>query len=381
MTDRPKLLDFTKLPRRVLWCFGFYFGDDMEEHIFHRLICIISLTLTIPFPVMIMGKILLDLRHDLQALLETLHYFFLHFWIVVKIMLFLYGFRRLRNLEAWLQTEIFNSYTRRQDHFLNKAMRKQMSFFKLLWSSTLCFTSMFALFLPKDKVSLNIPIWMPFKMDRIFWHIYEVLCYVITASTYPAIDCIITGLVANMTAQLQILGDNLERIHLDHEGGLLKCEDKIQERFKRFIQHHIAILQFINETEAVFSYSLFCQILFSVLGICLSGFQFLLVPPGNTKFMLACGYLTVMFFQIYFTCWFVEDLIIQGSDVVTSCYASEWYNYGSTTKKLLFILMERAKKPISFRAGYFFTLSLATFVMILRNSYSYFAILRHVYKE
>ncbi|GJQ83176.1 hypothetical protein Trydic_g18203 [Trypoxylus dichotomus] len=247
MLDRPKPLDFTKFPRRVLWSFGFYFGDGMEKHVLHKTICFISLILITPFPAMILAKILLDVKDDLQALLETLHYLFLHLWIVVKVIIFLCRFPRLRKLEIWLQDDIFNSHTRRQDKFIRKLLSKQTNFFKLLWSSTMSFTSMFALFPPADNVSLNIPIWTPLRLNRTIWHIYEVFCYVITASVYPAIDCVITGLIANMTAQLEILGDNFEKTaDRDPTESFEVQESRIQGRLRKYIAHHIAILQSTN---------------------------------------------------------------------------------------------------------------------------------------
>ncbi|CAG9767691.1 unnamed protein product [Ceutorhynchus assimilis] len=63
-------------------------------------------------------------------------------------------------------------------------------------------------------------------------------------------------------------------------------------------------------------------------------------------------------------------------EILTSCYFSCWYEYGTSIRRSLFILMERAKRPIEVQALGLITLSLETFISILKWTYSYFALLR-----
>nr|CAH7768524.1 unnamed protein product [Callosobruchus chinensis] len=58
---------------------------------------------------------------------------------------------------------------------------------------------------------------------------------------------------------------------------------------------------------------------------------------------------------------------------------SKWYTYDRESKKAVLILMERAKRPIFVKAGKMLHLSLDTFSMILRNSYSLLAVLKSTY--
>lgn len=215
----------------------------MKKHRFHKAVCVAWMTLITPFPLLILLKLLVE-NQDFLSLLETLHYLSLHFWIVVKVFLFLKRLPRLHHLESWIQTQIFNVHDQQQDGMILEGLSKQTGFFKLLWSSTMIFSAIFAVFLPSDEVSLNIPIWTPIELNRMTWHVYEVLCYIVTASAYPSIDCVITGLIANMTAQLQILRNNLEKVtDRNSSDDFALTERKIQQRLKQCIIHHNAIFE------------------------------------------------------------------------------------------------------------------------------------------
>ncbi|KAF2886566.1 hypothetical protein ILUMI_19606 [Ignelater luminosus] len=48
----------------------------------------------------------------------------------------------------------------------------------------------------------------------------------------------------------------------------------------------------------------------------------------------------------------------------SACYMSEWINCGPLVRKSLFIIMERAKRPLILTAGGFVSLSLDTLVSV-----------------
>ncbi|GJQ83178.1 hypothetical protein Trydic_g18205 [Trypoxylus dichotomus] len=82
-----------------------------------------------------------------------------------------------------------------------------------------------------------------------------------------------------------------------------------------------------------------------------------------------------MLVQIFIPCFFAEEVITESVSIINSCYESMWYECNVSTRKFFFIIMERAKRPVTLKAGPFFTLSLNTFVMICKSSYSYCAVL------
>lgn len=79
-------------------------------------------------------------------------------------------------------------------------------------------------------------------------------------------------------------------------------------------------------------------------------------------------------------CWFGNDLYekvitnqhlfeliiinLQSSILVEACYFMKWYKCNTKIKRILLIMMERSKRPLSLTAGKFLLLSLATLMMV-----------------
>ncbi|KAF2885570.1 hypothetical protein ILUMI_20603 [Ignelater luminosus] len=55
---------------------------------------------------------------------------------------------------------------------------------------------------------------------------------------------------------------------------------------------------------------------------------------------------------------------VQSAKIGDACYMSEWINCGPSVRKSLFIIMERAKRPLELTAGGFVSLSLDTLVSV-----------------
>lgn len=67
-------------------------------------------------------------------------------------------------------------------------------------------------------------------------------------------------------------------------------------------------------------------------------------------------------------------------EIGLSVYQSTWYNFpAKLTKYLIFIIM-RSESPVTLKAGNFIVVNLATYLNILRTSFSYLSVLRVMVK-
>lgn len=73
--------------------------------------------------------------------------------------------------------------------------------------------------------------------------------------------------------------------------------------------------------------------------------------------------------------------MFQSQKIMQACYDSDWLDYDKSMKKTLLLIMERAKRPVALTAGKFATLSLTSFVAVIRFSYSYFALMQRLYSN
>lgn len=55
----------------------------------------------------------------------------------------------------------------------------------------------------------------------------------------------------------------------------------------------------------------------------------------------------------------------QSEKLLQACYECNWYEYEINIRKLIFIIMERAKRPLKLTAAKFATLSLQSFATVI----------------
>ncbi|XP_019771075.2 odorant receptor Or2 [Dendroctonus ponderosae] len=127
----------------------------------------------------------------------------------------------------------------------------------------------------------------------------------------------------------------------------------------------------------MFSIIILVQLGSSIVVICSSGMVLLSLKPLSIEAISLYFYLITMFTELGMYCWFGNFVYVESLEVINSCYLSHWEERGPAVRKTLFMLMERAKRPLEIKAVRFFTLSFDTFIVILKWSYSYFALLRN----
>ncbi|KAJ8943465.1 hypothetical protein NQ314_009747 [Rhamnusium bicolor] len=175
------------------------------------------------------------------------------------------------------------------------------------------------------------------------------------ALSNSAVDTLLAGLIYHAACQIKILKDNLthlgqraeEQVSTEsemiciQEGEELKAKI-IYKKICQCIDHYDAIYEFVKDLEETYSLLVFSQFFASIIVICVCSLQ---LSISNT--------------------------------ITTAIYMSEWYNFDQKSKKALITLMERAKRPMMVTAGKILDLSLATFTMIIRRSYSLLAVLEN----
>ncbi|KAJ3666971.1 hypothetical protein Zmor_002387 [Zophobas morio] len=221
---------------------------------------------------------------------------------------------------------------------------------------------------------LPLNVWLPqFVVDEpVLFQLVRFLTFLVVfyvVLSCGTVDPLVAGLCHQATGQIQILKENLQCL------GRELDTDTFQ-KIKKCVEHHQTILNFVNEFQSCFSLVVFCQLAGSSLVIGVLCFQMSRTTTG-VGFLLTVNDFFVLFFQIFFYCYY-GSLLIQESDSLSSAiYLSRWYECDVHCKKALIVFMEHSKKPIVVTAGKLLPLSLETFTMILRRAYSLVAVLKN----
>ncbi|KAK9737206.1 7tm Odorant receptor [Popillia japonica] len=334
------------LERKILWIFGFYSGKNYSIRKYRNISSIVSSCFSLTFITGMALKVI-EYEDDLETIFQTAHACITSITGAIKLFCLYRALPHFNNLEESLINPIFNLEIFDGTNFIAKAIKEYLSFSKFYWTMV-CITFLLYGVFPVMIGEIPIPI-----------------CILILSCSYPGIELILFGLFYLMSAQLDTLNYNLTHsTRRNAEDNLQGEELKIQDRLKCCIEHHLAIIEFINGIKEIFSFGIFAQIVLNVLIICMSALQFLRNSVTIVTMLSSVMYTLTILTQIGMLCWVGQNITTKSSLIGESCYMSEWYTCSTSTRRMFFIIIEKSKVVISFKVGNFFELSFKTFIMV-----------------
>ncbi|XP_024940839.1 putative odorant receptor 85d isoform X2 [Cephus cinctus] len=215
-----------------------------------------------------------------------------------------------------------------------------------------------------DKIDRRLPSdgWFPYDPLKSpafeLTCVYEIIILHVCAFHNLALDHLTVGFMSVVCCQfvilncnLQSIGDdvlNAENIKNDLSNSLKNKEndDLIYKRLVKCVEDHMTIIQFAKDVENIFNLPVFLQFLESCLVICVTAYQ-----------------------------------ISQSESVVQAAFSGNWWKSSERYKRALRLMMVRAGRPLTITTGNLLTLSLSTFMGILKASYSFFTVLQSTNKK
>ncbi|XP_053954918.1 odorant receptor 94b-like [Anastrepha ludens] len=225
---------------------------------------------------------------------------------------------------------------------------------------------------------VKLPDWMPFGMQLV----YMGLSVLVVALQIVAVDYLNVTMINQIRCQLNILNLAFDEFKLGFEakeGTMDSREINPENKLRAIIEHHCLLIELRNEVEAIFRMPLLIQFFTSLVIFAMTGFQANVKaqdPDGASLIYCYCG---CIFCELFFYCWFGNEVSEQSKTLATSGYGSPWYEFDQRFKNSLLLFLSQSQEPFVFTAGGFISLSLPSFSGILSKSYSFIAFLRQVY--
>ncbi|XP_053611459.1 odorant receptor 13a isoform X2 [Plodia interpunctella] len=141
---------------------------------------------------------------------------------------------------------------------------------------------------------------------------------------------------------------------------------------------HQHIIRLSEELEDIFNLPNLFNVLVGSVEICALGFN---LTMGSLTQIPGCVlFLSSVLLQILMMSVFGENLIRESQNIGDAAFSCEWYKFDAKTRKFILIIITRAHKPQKLTAYKFSTISYGSFSKIISTSWSYFTILKTVYK-
>ncbi|XP_044737131.1 odorant receptor Or2-like [Chrysoperla carnea] len=145
------------------------------------------------------------------------------------------------------------------------------------------------------------------------------------------------------------------------------------------IYHHNGIIKFVSDLRNWINPVMFLEFLVCSVMLCAIGFQATMIDGITFKLFVYIEYLTASLIELFLFYWFANEVILESLKVSVSIWDCKWYTFDTKSRQLLVMIMMRSQRPLIFRAGPFNEMSLATYIGILKASYTYLTILRQLY--
>nr|AJF23796.1 olfactory receptor OR27 [Planotortrix octo] len=186
-------------------------------------------------------------------------------------------------------------------------------------------------------------------------------------------DANAVALMSFFCGQLELLSANCKAIFGDGSG--LVSYSEAMNRIKECHLHHLSLIKYSKILNSLLSPVLFIYVIICSLMICASASQLTNQSTTTMQRIWVAEYLVALIAQLFLYCWHGNKVFFMSERVDRGVYESEWWQCGVRLRRCVLLLGGQLRRTILFAAGPFSTLTVATFVAILKGSYSYYTLL------
>ncbi|XP_011050405.1 PREDICTED: odorant receptor 46a, isoform A-like [Acromyrmex echinatior] len=219
------------------------------------------------------------------------------------------------------------------------------------------------------KFDKDIEAWLPFDYSStiLFYlmYIHQLISLATAAFINVGCDTLICGLLVHICCQIEILTCRLKKI-ISYSNVLRSCVHQ---------HYHIIRLAYIVNTK--FRLIIIIQFITSTLIICFSLYQ-ISKTTTKAKYIEMTLYISSMLTQIFFYCWYGNEVKIKSHQMIDNIFEMEWLTLDKSKKKSLIIIMRRTIVPIQITCAYIIPMNLDSFMGILKTSYSTYNLLEKI---
>ncbi|CAK1601131.1 unnamed protein product [Parnassius mnemosyne] len=226
-----------------------------------------------------------------------------------------------------------------------------------------------------------LPLWTPLD-DVVFGYILTILLELISAaycvSVHVAFDLSAVGLMMFIRGQFCLLHAKSERIGgKGKKYNLSKTRDlRAHLRIKNCHRLHIVLVSLVKQLNKLTKNILGIYFYLATITLCLVAVQ-LQSDLSTTQLMSLLQYMMATLTQLFLFCNY-GDAVLNESTVGMgmSPQGSAWWCLSPRVRKELLLLGIGMSRRYELYAGPFFSLSLPSFIQIVRTAYSFYAVLR-----
>ncbi|XP_026328866.1 odorant receptor 13a-like [Hyposmocoma kahamanoa] len=219
--------------------------------------------------------------------------------------------------------------------------------------------------------------WTPFDKNHspgswitVIWHIC--MC-AYGGSLVAAYDTSIIVIMKFFGGKLDLLRERAKLV-LGPPGNRIS-DDEVKRMLRCLHHEHILLIKQSRLFNSLLSPVMFLYVAMCSLNLCAVAFQLTSATSATQKLFLAVFFLFVIA-QIFIYCWQSNDVLVKSKQLTLGPYESEWWAANAKQMQYALMLAGQFRIQCVFTAGPFASLTLPTFITIVKGAYSYYTLLR-----
>ncbi|PZC82955.1 hypothetical protein B5X24_HaOG200840 [Helicoverpa armigera] len=222
--------------------------------------------------------------------------------------------------------------------------------------------------------------WFPFDNTKMPGYVGGIIVHVIMGSQGSGVlavyDMNSVAIMSYLKGQMIILRHKCISLFDD----VTSTED-VLERIKECHRHHNAILKHFLLFNSLLSPTMFIYVLMCSITICGSVVQFASKEATASQKLWVIQYTCGLVSQLFLYCWHSNEVTLQSRVVDGGIYNSNWWKSDVRVRKQLILLAGKLNHPLVLDAGPYTTLSVPTFIEIMKGSYSFFTLFSQIQED
>ncbi|XP_035452568.1 odorant receptor 82a [Spodoptera frugiperda] len=215
--------------------------------------------------------------------------------------------------------------------------------------------------------------WFPFDNERMPGYLISVIVHIIMGSQGSGVlavyDMNAVAIMSYLKGQMIILREKCNSLFDD-----VTSTQDVLDRIKECHRHHNVLLKHSSVFNSLLSPTMFVYVLMCSITICGSVVQFSSKEATASQKLWVFQYTSGLISQLFLYCWHSNEVTLHSKLVDRGIYSSDWWKSNVRVRKQLLLLAGKLNHPLILDAGPYTTLSIPTFIEIMKGSYSFFTL-------
>ncbi|XP_023245330.1 uncharacterized protein LOC106646755 [Copidosoma floridanum] len=255
----------------------------------------------------------------------------------------------------------------------------------ILAESTVWCLSAWPFLLARDQHILPIMAYYPFGVESgwKYWlsYLHQAISLGLVAAYDVANDNIITGFMIQACAQLELMTYRLNK--LSRRTPVLRETSQVTRIIEKNIitqsvRHHLLIFKLADDINSIFAPVIGVQFCLSSIVMCTTIYLLSFKDNNGIELIFLIMYLISMIVEFFMYCWFGNEVTEKSLEFSLSVSKMNWAELNTKSLQELLIMMIRSTSPILLSCGPLITLSLESFMKMIKLSYSAFSVLQRL---